>query len=136
MNIPLLLRYRTGGDDGLGFTINAGPTFNIGINGNTDYLFTSRNGAEELISYESDFGAGINDDYRKAQMSFMLSPGVIVPIGEKGRVGFNIVFDFSLSNIINERAQDAAGISGAQKNRSTMFTISYEHCLEFGGTRY
>jgi len=55
------------------------------------------------------FGSGINDTYRRFQPGFIFSPGMLMPVGEKGKLAANIMWDLGL-NALNKRSSSASGV--------------------------
>lgn len=131
VSIPLLLRYRAL-EEGFGLSLSVGPTFNIGVH--STYTEITEFERSDPITKNSTFtfGDGIRDNYKKLQTGLLISPGILLPIGESGRLSFTVAFDLGLSNSFNDRYQEAVGFEGRQKNKSTIFSIGYEHLIEFG----
>lgn len=131
ISIPLFLRYRFLSDD-FGVSISAGPTFNIGISGTTETTTELTTGQTSRSTYTTKFGSGITDDYKVLQMGFVISPGVHLAVGEKGRLNFNFIWDLGASSIANQRLLQALNINGKVFSRAVLFSIGYEYKFEFG----
>lgn len=131
ISIPLLLRYKVL-DEGFGISLSVGPTFNIGTHGTYTQVTEFERSNPLTENSTLTFGDGIRDNYKKLQMGLLINPSILFPIGESGRLSFSVGVDLGLSNAINSRFQEAAGFEGKLKNRSTIFSIGYEHLIEFG----
>jgi hypothetical protein len=129
INIPLLFRYQfLGGKFGL--VASAGPSFNIGLTGNSRLELDVANVGSDSQSGTIPFGSGINDTYRRFQAGFMLGPGMLMRVGEKGKLGVNIMWDLGF-NAVNQRNASARGINGKVMNVSTILGVSYTHHFTF-----
>ena len=137
ISIPLLFGYRSYLADGFGFTIAMGPSFNLGLGGRIDeeieYFGSEK---VETENYTVRFGNSVNDDYRKMQMGFQISPGMVFTLNDRSKLTFNATWDVGLADSFNKRYKDANQFfetyKGNQLNRSTMFTIGYEHHFSLG----
>jgi hypothetical protein len=129
INIPLLFRYQFLGDK-FGLVASAGPSFNIGLSGNSRLELEVANVGSESQSGTIRFGKGINNTYRRFQPGFMLGPGMLMRVGEKGKLGVNIMWDLGF-NATNERNARARGIDGNVMNISTILGVSYTHHFTF-----
>lgn len=130
IQIPLLFRYRFLSEK-FGLTASAGPSFNIGLAGNTDLSLEAANGASTHESQTLNFGSGITDTYKRFQPGFMLGPGMLMKVGESGKLGVNIYWDFGF-NAVNDRSSSANGIDGKISNISTILSVTYTHHFNFG----
>jgi Outer membrane protein beta-barrel domain len=133
VSVPLLARYKFLSSD-FGFTLSSGLSFNIGQDGTAFRYVQSNNNSKTYFGRYEDviFGDGINDLYKPFQVGFVLGAGVIVPISEKGRFTLSVVFDFGLSDAYNTRYKNANTIFEKAFNRSTFFSLGYEHLLDIG----
>lgn len=131
ISVPFLLRYRLFNEK-FGATLSIGPSFNIGLNGNGEVEFEATDvNYSDRDSYTSSFGNGINQEYKRLQVGFLLSPGVYFGIGEQGRLNLNLMWDLG-SDMFNKRYKDAYDIEYKQIARSTILSITYEHRFQFG----
>ncbi|MCE7042681.1 outer membrane beta-barrel protein [Dyadobacter sp. CY312] len=130
IQIPLLFRYHILGEK-FGLTASAGPSFNIGLAGNSRLELEVANVGSQSQSGTVNFGSGINDTYKRFQPGFMLGPGLLMPVGEKGKLAVNILWDLGF-NSVNERSNAAKGIDGKIMNVSTILNVSYTHHFNFG----
>ncbi|WP_439584906.1 porin family protein [Dyadobacter bucti] len=130
INIPLLFRYRFLGEK-FGLTLAAGPSFNIGLSGNLKLELQAASGESRSESSTVRFGNGITDSYRRFQPAFVISPGVQMPVGERGKLGLNIVWDLG-GNAVNKRSSSALGADGKIINISTILSVTYTHHFVFG----
>jgi hypothetical protein len=133
VSVPLLARYKFFSSD-FGITLSSGLSFNMGQDGSAFRYVQSNNNAKTYFGRYEDvtFGDGINDLYKPFQVGFVLGAGVIVPINEKGRFTLNVAFDFGLSDAYNTRYKNANTIFEKAFNRSTFFSLGYEHLLDIG----
>jgi Outer membrane protein beta-barrel domain len=133
VSVPLLARYKFLSSD-FGFTLSSGLSFNMGQDGTAFRYVQSNNNSKTYFGRYEDvtFGDGINDLYKPFQVGFVLGAGVIVPISEKGRFTLNVAFDFGLSDAYNTRYKNANTIFEKAFNRSTFFSLGYEHLLDIG----
>lgn len=133
VSVPLLARYKFLSSD-FGFTLSSGLSLNMGQDGTAFRYVQSNNNSKTYFGRYEDvtFGDGINDLYKPFQVGFVLGAGVIVPISEKGRFTLNVAFDFGLSDAFNTRYKNANTIFEKAFNRSTFFTLGYEHLLDIG----
>ena len=133
VTIPLLARYKFLSSD-FGFTLSSGLSLNMGQEGTAFRYVQSNNNSKTYFGRYEDvtFGDGINDFYKPFQVGFVLGAGVIVPISEKGRLTLNVAFDFGLSDAYNTRYKNANTIFEKAFNRSTFFSLGYEHVLDIG----
>jgi Outer membrane protein beta-barrel domain len=131
--IPILARYKFLSSD-FGFTISSGLSLNMGQDGTAFRYVQSNNNSKTYFGRYEDvtFGDGINNLYNTFQVGFVLGAGLIVPINEKGRLTLNVAFDFGLSDAYNTRYKNANTIFEKAFNRSTFFTLGYEHLLDIG----
>jgi Outer membrane protein beta-barrel domain len=133
VTIPFVARYKFLSSD-FGFTLSSGLSLNMGQDGTAFRYVQSNNNSKTYFGrYEPvTFGDGINDLYNTFQVGFVLGAGLIVPINEKGRLTLNVAFDFGLSDAYNTRYKNANTIFEKAFNRSTFFTLGYEHVLDIG----
>lgn len=136
-SIPLLARWQSGGEDG-GFLLVAGFNFNIGLHGNIKERFESPQLQDPYTIADEDisFGASVRDRYRPLQTGFVLAPGYMLPVGDRGRLTFNIGLDVGLSDSFNEKWKSFTNIIGEQLNRSLFLSIGYEYHFEGGGDNF
>ncbi len=130
IQIPMLFRYRFLSEK-FGLTASAGPSFNIGLSGNTKMELEVANVGSRSESGTVRYGTGINDTYKRFQPGFMLGPGMLMKVGEAGKLGVNIYWDLGF-NAINSRSTSANGINGKISNVSTILSVSYTHHFNFG----
>ena len=130
LQIPLLFRYRFLSEK-FGLTASAGPSFNIGLAGSTRLEMQVVNVGSQSRSSTVHFGSGINDTYRRFQPGFILSPGVLMPVGEKGKLAANIMWDLGF-NALNKRSSSASGVDGKIMNVSMILSVTYTHHFSFG----
>ena len=136
LSIPVLIGYRQDLVDGLGWMVSMGPSFNFGLGGNidetTEYFGTDE---KEFQNYKVKFGDGVNDDYRKVQPGFQLSPGLYLDLNQRGKLTFNVTWDWGTKDAFNPRYKQANDFfdtyKGNQKVNSTLFTIGYEYHFPF-----
>jgi hypothetical protein len=139
--IPLLARYQFFGDD-FGVTLSLGPAFNIGIgNAKSDWEAVGQVVGKSIDgTKERTYGKDIIDMYKPMQTSFVISPGVVFPVGEQGKLHFNIYWENDLSSSLNDNFRDQVNIDGEiflrnldgdKRNKSFGIGISYEHHLDF-----
>jgi hypothetical protein len=133
VTIPIVARYKFLSSD-FGFTLSSGLSLNMGQDGTAFRYVQSNNNSKTYFGrYENiSFGDGINDLYKPFQVGFVLGAGMILPISEKGRFTLNVAFDFGLSDAYNTRYKNANTIFEKAFNRSTFFTLGYEHVLDIG----
>ncbi len=141
IQIPLLVRYQIFGKD-VGVTLSLGPAFNIGIGSATqDISFEGLTESETFPPNKHSFGKDIQDAYKPQQTSFIISPGVALPLGENGRLNINLFWEKDFSTSINENYRfvftdpygttSLVSLDGEKKSKSFGISISYEHHLEF-----
>ena len=130
INVPLLFRFRFLGEK-FGLTASAGPSFNIALAGNSRLELEVADVGSRSESGDVRFGSGINDNYKRFQPGFMLGPGMLMAVGEKGKLGVNIIWDLGF-NALNKRRSEAAGIDGKLSNVSTILNVTYTHHFTFG----
>ena len=130
IQIPLLFRYRFLSEK-FGLTASAGPSFNVGLSGRSSLELEVANVGSQSQSGTVRFGSGINDTYKRFQPGFMLGPGMLIPVGEKGKLAVNILWDLGF-NAVNQRSSSAKGIDGKIMNVSTILNVSYTHHFNFG----
>jgi hypothetical protein len=133
VTIPIVARYKFFSSD-FGISLSSGLSLNMGQDGTAFRYVQSNNNSKTYFGrYENvTFGDGINDVYKSFQVSLMFGAGLIVPITEKGRLTFNAMFDFGLSDAFNPRYKTANTIFEKALNRGTFFSIGYEHLLDIG----
>jgi hypothetical protein len=133
VTIPFVARYKFFSSD-FGFTLSSGLSLNMGQDGTAFRYVQSNNNSKTYFGRYEDvaFGDGINDLYNTFQVGFVLGAGLIVPINEKGRLTLNVALDFGLSDAYNTRFKNANTIFEKAFNRSTFFTLGYEHVLDIG----
>lgn len=130
IQIPLLFRFRILGGK-FGLTASAGPSFNIGLSGNSRLELEVAGAGSESRSGTIKFGSGINDNYKRFQPGFMLGPGMVMAVGEKGKLNLNLMWDLGF-NAVNTRSSSASGIDGKISNISTILNVTYTHHFIFG----
>lgn len=136
IQIPLLARYQFLGD-GFGITLACGPAFNIGIGESTyTWEFKGVNGTNTPPKSDKDsFGKDLDNLYKPVQTSFIISPGVIFPINESGKLNITFFWDSNVSSSINETI--SGFVSGDKKNKGFGIGVSYEHHIDFRlGTKH
>ncbi|SDE43119.1 Outer membrane protein beta-barrel domain-containing protein [Dyadobacter soli] len=130
IQIPLLFRFRILGEK-FGLTASAGPSFNIGLSGNSRLELEVAGVGSRSESGTIKFGSGINDSYKRFQPGFMLGPGMMMAVGEKGKLNLNLMWDLGF-NAVNSRSSSAAGIDGKISNVSMILNVTYTHHFIFG----
>lgn len=130
IQIPMLFRYRFLSEK-FGLTASAGPSFNIGLAGNSKLELEVANVGSQSESGTVHYGTGINDTYKRFQPGFMLGPGMLMKVGENGKLAVNIYWDLGF-NAVNDRSTSANGIDGKISNVSTILNVSYTHHFNFG----
>ena len=136
LHIPLTVGYRLYADPMFGFSFAMGPSFNMGLGGKGDEI-TEYFGSEDISQehYTVRFGNGVNDDYRKLQMGFLISPGIFVALNETSVMTLGVTWERGLGDTFNPRYKQANDFfdtyKGNQFFRSTIFTIGYEHHFNF-----
>jgi len=141
LTVPILLRYETKGN--IAFTVSVGPMLNFGIGEITsteeyDFATLSDIGPNE---YTSQFGSSGDDLVKKMHTSFVFSPGVMMNIGDSGKLRANITF-MSGGSMENENYavrvdNQVFSLSGSIKSSAIAFEIGYEHRMNFSlGTKY
>ncbi len=134
--VPLLVGYRYPVSRRFGLSIAMGPTFNMGLGGKIDE-YTEYYGTENVSTehYTVKYGSGLNDDYKKMQMSFQLSPGLYYAFNDNSKLTFNVTWDSGLSDSFNGRYKQANDFfdtyKGNQFNQSTILTVGYEFHFSF-----
>ena len=136
LSVPLLLGYRAHLTDNFGFTLAMGPSFNIGLGGNINESIEYY-GSEDITTeqYKVEFGSSVNEDYRKTQVGFQVSPGLFFKLNNSSQVTVNLTWDNGINDSYNTRYKQANtffdNFKGNQFNRSTVLTVSYEYHLTF-----
>ncbi|MEL6923215.1 MAG: porin family protein [Bacteroidota bacterium] len=136
LSIPVLVGYRDYLVDKVGWNIAIGPSFNFGLAGKIDET-TEYFGSDEVLfeNYTVNYGEGVNDDYKKTQVGFQISPGLFVDLNSWSKVKFNVTWDFGTGDMFSKRykaANDFFDINkGTQAHRNTMFTVAYEYHFPF-----
>jgi len=137
LSVPVQVGYRKYLTDQFGFSIALGPSFNFGLGGTLDetieYFGTDD---VEVENYKVAFGNGVNDDYRKIQLGFLIPPVIVFAVNYRAKVTFNVSWDLATGDSFNERYKDANTFfddyKGNQLNHSTMFSVGYEYHFSFG----
>lgn len=137
VSIPILFGYRKYFGEQIGLTFAFGPSINFGLGGKIDdQIEYFGSDVVEKQNYKVLFGSGVNEDYKKTQMGFQVSPGLIYKVNDNSKLKFNITWDFGTSDSFNPRYKSANDFfvsnDGDQMNRSTLFTIGYEYHFSFG----
>ena len=137
LSVPILLGYRKYVGDKVGLTIAMGPSLNFGINGKIDEEIEYFGSDQvDIQHFDVSFGKGVNNDYKKTQVGFQISPGLIFRLNDKSKLHLNVTWDIGTSDSFNGRYKDANDFfwnnSGDQTNRSTLFTVGYEYHFSFG----
>jgi len=137
LSIPILVGYRHHMGGRAGLSIAMGPSINIGLGGKIDEQ-TEYFGSDEVDAenYVVGFGNSVNDDYKSTQAGFQISPGLFFVINERSKLTFNVTWDIGLSDSYNPRYKNANDFfdttKGNQTNRTTMFSLGYEHHFLIG----
>lgn len=137
LSIPILVGYRQPLGSRAGLSIAMGPSINIGLGGKIDeeieYFGTEE---VETENYLVSFGTGVNDDYKNTQAGFQISPGFFFNLNDRSKLTFNVTWDIGLNDSFNPRYKNANDFfvttEGNLLNRSTMFTLGYEHHFRIG----
>jgi hypothetical protein len=137
LSIPILVGYRHHMGGRAGLSIAMGPSINIGLGGKIDE-YTEYFGSDEVDTenYVVSYGTSVNDDYKSTQAGFQISPGLFFVINDRSKLTFNVTWDIGLSDSYNPRYKNANDFfnttKGNQMNRSTMFSLGYEHHFVIG----
>ncbi len=135
--VPLLVGYRHEVFDGVALSVDLGPSFNFGLSGKLDET-TEYFGSDDvdMDHYRVAFGNNINEDYRPMQVGFQFSPGVVIDLTSRSKLTFNATWDVGTADAFNPRYKNANDFfdeyKGDQFNRSTIFTVGYEHHFALG----
>ncbi|MFK7925117.1 MAG: porin family protein [Bacteroidia bacterium] len=132
ISVPVVVGYQYPLGERVGLSLAMGPSFNFGLAGeieeSTEYFGSNE---EEKGFHTVYFGDGVNDDYRKMQVGFQISPGIYVELNSKSRLTMNVVWDSGTQDTFNERYKEANSFfddyRGNQFSRSTMLNIGYEY---------
>lgn len=147
IHVPLLARYQVLGEE-VGFTLSLGPAFNIGIGkAKTEWDFKGEViGETDEGVKEATYGKDLGDLYKPMQTSFIISPGVVFPVGDQGKLHLTLYWESPLSSSLNNSHNDifeldgvkfTRDLDGDKRNKSFGIGISYEHHLEFNiGSKY
>lgn len=136
LTVPIMARYQVFGDgESFGVTLAAGLSLNFALGGDYSSSIQGTTGKSyNAASGKIKFGSGITDAYDSFQAGILLSPGVVFPVGEKGKFTVNVTWDLGLSDMFNSRYKEANDVVGKWRNRSTIFTVGYEHRFELGSS--
>ncbi len=132
ISVPVVLGYEYPLGERVGISLAMGPSFNFGLAGQIEET-TEYFGSDEVDKqfHTVYFGDGVNEDYRKMQVGFQISPGMYVQLNRNSRVTMNVVWDRGTQDSFNERYKAANTFfddyRGNQLNRSTMLTVGYEY---------
>lgn len=136
MSVPVLVGYSDYLTNRIGYTLQAGPSFNFGITGRIDET-TEYFGSEQtdFENYKVEFGNGVNDDYRSNMVGFQFSPSLFFDIDHKNRLTLNAVWDLGTKDSFNPRykaANDFFQINrGTLTNRMAAITVGYQYRIPF-----
>lgn len=136
LSVPILVGYRKYITDNVAFSLNIGPSINVGLKGKLDET-TEYFGSTDIQTehYNVTYGSSVNDDYRKVQVGFQISPGVVFALNENAKLKFNVTWDSGLKDSFNPRYKEANDFfktyPGEQRNQSTVFTVGYEYHFSF-----
>lgn len=132
ISVPVVLAYQYPLGERVGISLAMGPSFNFGLAGQIEET-TEYFGSDEVEKgfHTVHFGDGVNEDYRKMQVGFQISPGLYVELNHKSRLTMNLVWDSGTQDSFNDRYKEANiffdDYRGNQLNRSTMLNIGYEY---------
>lgn len=133
LTIPILARYKVIGD-GFGVLLTAGLTLNSGRDGMAFKYIQANNGKVFAARYEMvEFGEDIDQLYTPFQIGFTMGIGLQIPVSENGRLLLNAAMDFGMTDALNQRFKQANTIFERAYNRSTIFSVGYEHYFDLGG---
>ncbi|MEO1435874.1 MAG: porin family protein [Bacteroidota bacterium] len=137
ISVPILFGYRHSLGDKVAVSFAMGPSLNFGLKGTLNETIEYFGSDQiDIQNYNVTFGDGVNEDFRPTQVGFQLSPGVVVNVGERAKLNFNVTWDMGTSDMFNPRYKDANSFfdtyTGNQLNRSTLFTVGYEYHFSFG----
>ena len=133
VNIPLLGRYRFG--EKLGVMLTAGLNFGIGLKGNYEVTFEDPKKIYPIASGAIKLGKSRLDDYSSSDFGFIVNPGLFYFLDDNRtmKLTMNVRWDLGLKGMYTDTrkaylADAGTGVTGNQKNRSTIFTIGFEIC--------
>lgn len=132
ITVPVLAGYHHPLGDRVGVSLQMGPSFNFGVAGQleetTEYFGSDDT---EQSFHTVYFGDGVNEDYKKMQVGFQISPGIYVDLNRRSRLTMNVTWDSGTGDSFNERYKSANtffdDFRGNQLNRSTMLNVGYEY---------
>ena len=136
MSVPVLVGYSDYLTNRIGYTLQAGPSFNFGITGRIDET-TEYFGSEQtdFENYKVEFGNGVNDDYRANMVGFQFSPSLFFDIDPKNRITLNAVWDLGTKDSFNPRYKAANTFfqdnRGTLTNRMAAITVGYQYRIPF-----
>ena len=136
LSVPVLIGYTDYLTNRIGYTVQAGPSFNFGIKGRLDET-TEYFGEEQtdFQNYTVEFGNGVNDDYRGMQAGFQLAPQLFFDINRNNRITLNATWDFGVKDAYNPRYKAAndffQDFRGTVTNRMAAVTVGYQYRIPF-----
>lgn len=136
LSVPLLIGYSDYLTNRIGYTFQAGPSFNFGITGRLDETteyFDSE--VTDFNNYKIEFGEGVNDDYRGVQTNFQFSPSLFFDLDHRNRLTLNAVWDLGMKDSFNPKYKAANDFfrdyRGTVTNRMAAITIGYQYRIPF-----
>ena len=136
LSVPVLIGYSDYLTNRIGYSFQAGPSFNFGITGRLDETteyFDSE--ATDFNNYKIEFGEGVNDDYRGVQTGFQFSPSLFFDLDHRNRLTLNAVWDLGLKDSFNPKYKAANDFfrdyRGSVTNRMAALTIGYQYRIPF-----
>lgn len=136
LTVPAMIGYSDYLAQRVGYRIQAGPAFDIGLTGRIDRTVeTFGEEIPELLNDKVAFGAGVNDDYRKVQTSFRLNPEIWIDLSRNHRLSVGAHWDFGASDAFNPNYKVANEFfdvfQGGLTNRTAAVTVGYQYRLPF-----
>ena len=136
LSVPVLVGYTDYLTNRIGYTLQAGPSFNFGITGRldetTEYFESDQS---DFDNYKVEFGDGVNDDYRGVQTGFQFSPSLFFDIDRRNRLTLNATWDLGLKDSYNPKYKAAndffRDFRGTVTNRMAAITIGYQYRIPF-----
>ena len=136
ISVPVLVGYSDYLTNRIGYKLQAGPSFNFGITGRIDET-TEYFGSEQtdFQNYKTEFGNGVNDDYRANMVGFQFSPSLFFDLDHKNRLTLNATWDLGTKDSFNPRYKAANNFfqnnRGTLTNRMAAITVGYQYRIPF-----
>lgn len=136
LTVPALVGYSDYLAGRVGYRVQVGPAFDIGLTGRIDRTIeTFGEELPELLNEKVSFGAGVNDDYRKVQTSFRVNPEIWVDLARNHRLSVGATWDFGAADAFNPNYKTANEFfdvfRGDATNRTALVTVGYQYRLPF-----